>query len=255
MSRQESRAAQWTASRYLHLLPGPRGYLAVNSLSLSSYDLTPDQFDFLTAAVRGEIPGGVDTDPYVEAGLLVDDEPAGLLALSQLATARRQRRAEGRGHFTTMRLAVTEKCNMACSYCFQQQMYSDAQPTMSRPVLVDSLDWFIQQGRGSHLTVQYFGGEPLLEWDHVQTAHSWLEAAQRDQTIPGFRETLTTNGTLLTRDRATWMAERNFDVTVSFDGPPARTTRTACSGAGAAPSASPNVAFATGWTRAASRPF
>lgn len=210
-----------SASRYLHLLSGPDGRLAFNSLTLESFDISNDEFELLQCAIEGQPVDARAGESMIEAGLLVEgNESEELFALERLSLARRKRVEARRGHFGTLRLAVTEKCNMACSYCFQQQMYPDLQPAMSRETLEETMRWFIAQGNGSSLTVQYFGGEPLLEWDHIVFAHEMLEGAKSKGDIADFRETMTTNGTLITRDRARWMADRDFDLTFSFDGPP-----------------------------------
>lgn len=215
-----------SASRYLHLITGPRRRLAFNSLTLESFDVSEWELGVLRAALDGDVLAEQSgLEPMVEAGLLVRQEPEGLLALEKLANLRRARVVARHGHFGTLRLALTEKCNMACSYCFQQQMYPDLQPVLSRETLVETLDWFIEQGKGSFLTVQYFGGEPLLEWDNLVLAHEMLENARDEGIIPGFRETVTTNGTLMTAARAQWMADRDFDLTFSFDGPPEENDR------------------------------
>lgn len=216
----------FSASRYLHLITTQQGSLAFNSLTLESFDLSEWECDVLRAALDGsKVNEQSGLDPMIEAGLLVRDEPDGLLSLERLFSARRTRVADRRGQFGTLRLALTEKCNMACSYCFQQQLYPDQQPSLTRETLIETLDWFIEQGKGMHLTVQYFGGEPLLEWDNLMFAHEMLDKAREHSVIPGFRETITTNGTLMTTARAQWMVKRGFDLTFSFDGPPEENDR------------------------------
>lgn len=211
---------QLTASRYLHLIDSPGGAIAFNSLTLESFDLTESEHEILTRIIGKQSIERSKAEHFLKAGLVVENEEPQNLALEKLAATRRSRRHHVRSHFSMLRLALTERCNMACSYCFQQQLYPENQPTISRENLIEVMNWFITQGENQTLTVQYFGGEPMLEWDNLVHAHNMLEEASRAGIIEGFHESMTTNGTLITQERASWMVESGFDLTFSFDGPP-----------------------------------
>jgi len=215
--------AGFQASRYLHLLHRHGEAIAFNSHTLAMYELEPVEDGYLRRlATGGEVvaPDSVDLTALAGAGLIVRGEEPPLQAVQRLAEIRQAARRGRRGHFGTLRLAVTERCNMACGYCFQQRLFPDAQPVMSTETLRSTLGWYIEQGRGHALTVQYFGGEPMLEWDSIVLGHSIMAEALADGMITGLRETMTTNGTVLTEARASWLVEAGFDLTVSFDGPP-----------------------------------
>jgi uncharacterized protein len=203
---------------YVHVLEARTGMRAFNSLTLELFEI-----DSHEAALLREVPASVDTSvalSLVDAGLL-RTTPAQPFEGSARRTCDRHAIAESReGVFTSMRLSLTEKCNLACDYCFQQKMFADAQPEMNDQLLDQTLGWFVEQGAGMALTVQYFGGEPLMKWDLMQRADHLLQSAQDAGTIPSFRQTMTTNGTLLTPARAEWLVRHGFDVTVSLDGPP-----------------------------------
>lgn len=209
----------------MHFLPGrSHGVLAFNSLTLKAFRLTDEEYDVLEGfgtprEFDGPLPPSLQD--FADARLLVppSEDLAGT-AVARLNLRRREQYKRGGGHYRTLRLALTERCNMACTYCFQQTLYPDDQPRMSMELLRETMRWFIDQAEGDHVTVQYFGGEPLMEWPLIVEAHGMLEAAQADGTIAGFRQTITTNGTLVTPERARWMVERDFDLTFSFDGPP-----------------------------------
>jgi uncharacterized protein len=211
-------------SRYVHLLPGPDGVLAFNSLTLKAFRLTADENEILDgfmAPRNVEEPLAAVIQDFVDGRLLVapgEDLPG--TAMARLNLRRREGYRRGGGHYRTLRIALTERCNMACTYCFQQTLYPDDQPRMSPETLRETVRWFIDQAEGDHVTVQYFGGEPLMEWPLIVEAHGMLLQAQADGLIAGFRQTVTTNGTLVTPERARWMVERDFDLTFSFDGPP-----------------------------------
>lgn len=67
------------------------------------------------------------------------------------------------------------------------------------------------------LDLGFFGGEPLLEWDLLRECDTYLR--NRAQGLPAPpRFTITTNGTLLTTERAAWLAEQRYMVVLSLDG-------------------------------------
>lgn len=208
--------------RYVHLFDRSDSVLAFNSLTLESWELEPAEAEALRRPEALPTPHPTELTPLVEAGLLVndvDEHPEGS-ALSLLREHRRERATRGQGSFTTLRLALTERCNMACTYCFQQRLYPDSQPRMSAEELDRQLHWFIDQAPGRSVTVQYFGGEPMLEWDLIVRGDELLAAAVAAGRIEGYRQTMTTNGTLLTPQRCSWLFEHGFDLIFSFDGPP-----------------------------------
>jgi uncharacterized protein len=214
----------WKTSRYVHVLDTPDRKIAFNSLTLQAFDLEDAEAELLA---RYRVDGGLDRDPgdgardLVDSRLLVpsaQDVPG--QAVGRLNEARVAEFRRGRGRFRTLRLSLTERCNMACSYCFQQRLYPEQQPRMSEQLLGETVEWFIGQSEKRHLTVQYFGGEPFLEWDLMTKGDGMLAAAAVDGRISGYRQTVTTNGTLMTRERADWLVAHGFDLTFSFDGPP-----------------------------------
>jgi uncharacterized protein len=214
----------WKTSRYVHVLESPSRKIAFNSLTLQAFDLETAEAELLTQyRVDGGLPQepGDDARDLIESGLLVpvaEDIPG--QAVSKLNAARVAEFRQGSGRYRTLRLSLTERCNMACTYCFQQKLYPEDQPRMSEELLQETVQWFIGQAEQRQVTVQYFGGEPFLEWDLIVQSDSMLAAAKSAGLISGYRQTVTTNGTLMTKERAEWLVEHGFDLTFSFDGPP-----------------------------------
>jgi uncharacterized protein len=215
---------QWTTSRYVHLYSATARRVVFNSLNLEAFDVDEAEAALLERYKAPEIPPP-DQDAtwrsLVEAGLVVPvaDNVAGR-AVAQLNATRTKQFRDGGGRFRSLRVALTERCNMACTYCFQQKLYPDQQPRMSEETLRQTLEWFVDQAAGAPVSVQYFGGEPMLEWKLLVAGDAYLAQARRDGRISGYRQTMTTNGTLLTQERAQWLARHGFDLVFSFDGPP-----------------------------------
>ncbi len=115
-------------------------------------------------------------------------------------------------------LCLTHDCTLRCAYCYAGRKYAHA---MTREVaelgMETGLAEALRTGRG--VDVSFFGGEPLLEWDLLRHCHAYMERRAAELGV-AVRYGITTNGTLLNRERLAWMAERDFLVGLSVDGSP-----------------------------------
>ncbi|ACV61836.1 Radical SAM domain protein [Desulfofarcimen acetoxidans DSM 771] len=121
----------------------------------------------------------------------------------------------------TLVLMLTYACNMACRYCCQGEIPDIRENQMSEAVSCRSVDWLIRNSAGSKtVNIGFFGGEPLLKFSLMQKIAVYAErqAAAADKRV---RYGIMTNGLLLTDPVIDFLAERQVEVTVSFDGPPA----------------------------------
>jgi uncharacterized protein len=116
-------------------------------------------------------------------------------------------------------LHIAHDCNLACKYCFAEEgEYHGRRALMSYETGKQALDFLIaNSGSRRNLEVDFFGGEPLLNFDVVRQ----LVAYGREQEKihdKHFRFTLTTNGVLL-GDEVMEFANREMDnVVLSIDG-------------------------------------
>lgn len=157
----------------------------------------------------------------VEAELLVPaDRPEQRDLLDRLTAVRVAQRKTRGGKFSFLRISLTEKCNLACDYCFVEEViYKDAsKPAMREERLRDHIEWLITQNPDGFPSVQYFGGEPMLKMDLIKVSTELLDAAVADGRIVGYSHSMTTNGTLMTQEHARWLVENNVELTFSLDG-------------------------------------
>ena len=116
-------------------------------------------------------------------------------------------------------LHVAHTCNLNCSYCFASQgNYHGERALMSYEVGKRALDFLIEHsGSRTNLEVDFFGGEPLMNWEVVKQ----LVAYARTQEEPHhkkFRFTLTTNGMLINDDVIDFANREMDNVVLSLDG-------------------------------------
>ncbi|MBQ7862857.1 MAG: radical SAM protein, partial [Lachnospiraceae bacterium] len=98
-------------------------------------------------------------------------------------------------------LHVAHTCNLNCSYCFASQgKYHGDRALMSFEVGKRALDFLIENsGKRRNLEVDFFGGEPLMNWDMVKQLVQYARSVEK-QHNKNFRFTLTTNGMLIDED-------------------------------------------------------
>ena len=118
-------------------------------------------------------------------------------------------------------LHVAHTCNLSCDYCFASQgKYHGDRALMSFEVGRQALDFLIaNSGTRHNLEVDFFGGEPLMNWDVVKQ----LVAYGREQEKlhdKHFRFTLTTNGMLLNDEVIDFANKEMHNVVLSLDGRP-----------------------------------
>lgn len=110
---------------------------------------------------------------------------------------------------------LTHDCNLGCSYCYAGRKFKKP---MSKEVRDAGLALaFRGLDAGAAVDLAYFGGEPTLEWNLlVETATQAREtAAARGIKL---RQSVTTNGTLLTPERVRTLVDLDFYVALSIDG-------------------------------------
>ncbi len=114
---------------------------------------------------------------------------------------------------------IAHDCNLACRYCFAEEgEYHGRRALMSYEVGRKTLDFLIRSSGNRHnLEVDFFGGEPTLNWQVVKDLVAYGRQRE-EETGKHFRFTLTTNGVLL-NDEIMEFCNREMDnVVLSIDG-------------------------------------
>ena len=118
-----------------------------------------------------------------------------------------------------MCLHVAHTCNLNCEYCFASQgKYHGDRALMSFEVGKRALDFLIEHSGTRHnLEVDFFGGEPLMNWDVVKQLVAYAREQEKIHN-KNFRFTLTTNGMLIDDDVIEFSNREMSNVVLSLDG-------------------------------------
>ena len=116
-------------------------------------------------------------------------------------------------------LHVAHTCNLNCSYCFASQgKYQGERAVMSFEVGKQAFDFLIaNSGTRRNLEVDFFGGEPLMNWDVVKQLVAYARSIEKEKG-KNFRFTLTTNGLLIDDEVIDFVNKEMSNVVLSLDG-------------------------------------
>ena len=116
-------------------------------------------------------------------------------------------------------LHVAHTCNLNCEYCFAAQgKYNGERAIMSFEVGKRAIDFLIENSGSRHnLEVDFFGGEPLMNWDVCKQIVEYARSIEKEAG-KNFRFTLTTNGVLIDDDVIDFCNREMSNVVLSLDG-------------------------------------
>lgn len=168
------------------------------------YTVEERTLDLLREAMGAADPARVDT-ALAGLGLTgrphIDDEPPASFPLHALS------------------LAVAQKCNLGCTYCYAQEgSFGSAPKSMPLETALAAVDLLLAEAApGSRVHLSFLGGEPLSNRPVLRaaTAHAARRAEEKDVRVTF---SITTNGTLLAPEDGDFFERYGFAVTVSLDG-------------------------------------
>lgn len=123
------------------------------------------------------------------------------------------------GIVKSMCLNVSHLCNLRCEYCFADGgTYNGAAENMSLDVALKAIDMIVSKSANRHnLEVDFFGGEPLLNFDVVKKTVEYARSIEKAHN-KNFRFTITTNAMLLNDEIIDFFNKEMYNVVVSIDG-------------------------------------
>ncbi len=116
-------------------------------------------------------------------------------------------------------LHVAHTCDLTCSYCFAGQgKFKGQSALMSEDTAKRAIDFIIENsGSRKNLEVDFFGGEPLLNFDVVKATVKYARSIEKKHG-KNFRFTLTTNGMGIDDEVIEFANEECHNVVLSLDG-------------------------------------
>lgn len=116
-------------------------------------------------------------------------------------------------------LHIAHDCNLACQYCFAEEgEYHGRRALMSFEVGKKALDFLVaNSGHRVNLEVDFFGGEPLMNWQVVKDLVAYGRSLEEPY-HKKFRFTLTTNGVLLNDEILEFANKEMGNIVLSIDG-------------------------------------
>ena len=198
-------AASRPRQRDAHLIEDAQGaqLLLVNGSRL--FHLPPELVAEFRAALDGE--DGTQVQALIaSSGLalapLIDDHP--LIAPPVHALS----------------LAIAQKCNLGCSYCYAQQgEFGGKAKNMDLDTAQQAVDLLLGKAApGAKVNLAFMGGEPLANRAVLRAVTDYAQEQARQRSV-NCHFSITTNGTLLQAEDADFFEKYGFAVTVSLDGP------------------------------------
>ena len=128
-------------------------------------------------------------------------------------------KARTSGVLKALCLHIAHSCNLNCSYCFASQgRYHGERALMSYETGKRALDFLVENsGTRRNLEVDFFGGEPLMNFDVVKKLVEYARSIEKEKN-KNFRYTLTTNGVLIDDDVIDFANREMSNVVLSLDG-------------------------------------
>ena len=115
-------------------------------------------------------------------------------------------------------IAITEQCNLRCTYCCYSGEYEGNHIHSSRTLCEGDIqaiyDFIAKTAKTKPIRISFYGGEPLVNYPLVQYAIQ--EGQQRWEDDVTF--SVSTNGTLLTEERIDWLVNNGVELAISIDG-------------------------------------
>lgn len=119
----------------------------------------------------------------------------------------------------SMCLNIAHNCNLRCGYCFASQGdFGHGKKLMSYEVGKKAIDFlFANSAKRRNLEIDFFGGEPLMNFDTVKELVVYARSLEKDHN-KNFRFTITTNGLLLDKEKIDFINKEMSNVVLSIDG-------------------------------------
>lgn len=121
-------------------------------------------------------------------------------------------------NISAITLMMVQECNLRCKYCYAGDGEYNEKGRMSLKTAIAAVDFLIaQSGNRNNLSIVFFGGEPLLNFDVLKKIVEYANT-QSELYNKNISYSMTCNGTLINKDITKFIVENKIAVQVSVDG-------------------------------------
>ena len=176
-----------------------------------AYQLLSDSLD----EFRQRYPKNYDT--MVEEKVLIDDD------VDELAEVRlRNKREAWLNRKLDLTVLPSMDCNLRCWYCFEDHVPESRMSEEIQRRIVRYVEKRVENGEINALHLEYFGGEPLLDFDRIAYPLGLaLKNVMESHKLP-FSCFFVTNSSLMDEAMIEKLAQLNPDFQITIDGNAAR---------------------------------
>ncbi len=194
-------------SPFCEPVEGKKGFYIFNRLLLDVFECDEELFSGIKKNNLAEIPKDIMCI-LTERGFVVDE---GFNADEELK--KWSDKSHKKTRINRYRILITEKCNFGCKYCFVHLSGHDG----LWDSIQHSLDLLIKANKGESVQIQFFGGEPLMQFEYIEKTVNYMK--EHGTELKDVTYFITTNGSLLTDSKCEYLKKNDFRVGVSLDGP------------------------------------
>lgn len=191
-------------SSYAHLIPGPHKTQLFLPNGSKLYQIDQKTESYLNQLIALQDDQAIQHELIalgLDAPALIDDLPLKDPPLHAIS------------------LAIAQKCNMGCSYCYADQGdFGGPSRNMPLETALQAIDLLLKdRAKGDKVQLTFLGGEPLMNRRDLKLATEYA-ANMASQKQVDINFSITTNGTLVRKEDAAFFEEHGFAVTISLDG-------------------------------------
>lgn len=218
-------------SEYLRIINRPKNHILFHSLYGNPVEVDDSIIQMLSIL---EKPSKVDNfdkktlDQLISAQFIIPTAHNEREMLNGIIEHRRKNFSSGY-LIRNLQLNISELCNFACKYCIQKRSHEGGgfdhmselkfnNKIMSWNIAKYSIDKFmniLRKNKNNKAHIMFFGGEPLTNWNVLTTTLDYIDEVYSDINVT---YVITTNGSLLTSERAKKLKEHDVVVQISLDG-------------------------------------
>jgi len=119
--------------------------------------------------------------------------------------------------YVSVVLPISARCNLNCPYCFAKTDKGYNFQNFTTQSIDKIAEFLIKNNKeNEHLTIIFFGGEPLLNMEIIKYTVALFKTKYPKQSI---NYSITTNGTILNDDIIKFLKDNRFSILLSIDGP------------------------------------